>query len=410
MPEVPTLADTFSGAGYQTYAVGKLHVYPQRDRIGFDDVLLNEEGRHHEGLTADDYELFLADQGYPGWEYAHGMATTDYLVRPWHLPEHLHPTNWSTREMCRTIKRRDPTRPAFWHLSFNAPHPPLVPLRDYLELYNDVEIPAPHIGDWAQDFDTLPYSLKDRHNRWYATLNHGDGHTGLRDHELKLARRAFYALCTHVDHQIRLAIGTLREEGLLENTIIAFTSDHGDMLGDHGQFAKGLLYESSAKIPLIIVPTADYKQMGHHQVDDRLTELCDIMPTLLDMAGIPIPASVEGISLISENRREYLYGEHYEDDHATRMIRDKQFKLIYYPVGNHFQLFDLQSDPHELHNLVTDPTYDEVRDTMETKLVPYLYDQDQTWVENGHLVGVPDKPFKVTPNRGLTAQRGWRFI
>ncbi len=140
MPEIPTMADAFSDAGYQTYAVGKLHVYPQRDRIGFDDVLLNEEGRHHLGLSADDYELFLADQGYPGWEYAHGMATTDYTVRPWHLSEHLHPTNWSAREMCRTIKRRDPNRPAFWYLSFNAPHPPLVPLRDYLDLYRDVEI------------------------------------------------------------------------------------------------------------------------------------------------------------------------------------------------------------------------------------------------------------------------------
>ena len=65
----PTLAQTFRDAGYQAYAVGKLHVYPQRDRIGFDDALINEEGRHHLGLLADDYELFLADQGYPGQEY-----------------------------------------------------------------------------------------------------------------------------------------------------------------------------------------------------------------------------------------------------------------------------------------------------------------------------------------------------
>jgi arylsulfatase A-like enzyme len=410
MPATPTLAETFSNAGYQTYAVGKLHVYPQRDRIGFDEVLLNEEGRHLEGLTADDYELFLADQGHPGGEYAHGMATTDYLVRPWHLPEHLHPTNWSAREMCRTIKRRDPTRPAFWYLSFNAPHPPLVPLQGYLDLYRDVDIPEPHVGDWTQSFDELPYALKDRHNRWYATLKHTDGHTGLRRHELKLARQAFYALCTHVDHQIRLVIGMLRAEGLLDNTIIAFTSDHGDMLGDHGQYAKALLYESSAKVPLIMMPTADYEQLGHHQVDERLVELCDIMPTLLDMAGIPVPDSVDGMSLLSENRREYLYAEHYENDHATRMVRDERFKLIYYLVGNHFQLFDLQNDPHELHNLADDPDFSKVLEALETKLITQLYGVDLTWINNGRLGGLPDKKFVPAPNRGLTAQRGWRFM
>jgi arylsulfatase A-like enzyme len=207
-----------------------------------------------------------------------------------------------------------------------------------------------------------------------------------------------------------LVVGTLREEGLLDNTIIAFTSDHGDMLGDHGQFAKALLYEGSAKVPLIILPTADYEHLGHHQDDDRLVELCDVMPTLLDMADIPIPETVEGQSLVSAARREYLYAEHYEDDHATRMVRDERFKLIYYPVGNHFQLFDLQNDPHELHNLADDQAYAEVRERLETKLIANLYGQDQTWASNGSLEGLPDKVFTFSPNRGLTAQRGWRFI
>jgi arylsulfatase A-like enzyme len=102
------------------------------------------------------------------------------------------------------------------------------------------------------------------------------------------------------------------------------------MLGNHGQYAKGLHYEDSAKVPLIIMPTVDYSQLGHHQTDDQLVELRDIMPTLLDMAGIPIPESVEGISLLSNTRRQYLYGEHYEGEMATRMLRNQRFKLIYY--------------------------------------------------------------------------------
>ena len=107
---LPTIAQTFRDAGYQAYAVGKLHVYPQRDRIGFDDVLLGEEGRLQYGVI-DDYELFLGDRGYAGQQFAHGMCNNDYLNRPWHLPEDCHITNWSTQQMVRMIKRRDPTRP-----------------------------------------------------------------------------------------------------------------------------------------------------------------------------------------------------------------------------------------------------------------------------------------------------------
>ena len=133
MPAVPTLAHCFRDAGYQTFAVGKLHVYPPRDRIGFDDVLLSEEGRPHLG-GLDDYEIFLADRGYPGQQYLHGMNNNNYMHRPWHLPEDCHVTNWTSMQMARTIKRRDPTRPAFWCVSYTPPHPPLVPLAELCRL------------------------------------------------------------------------------------------------------------------------------------------------------------------------------------------------------------------------------------------------------------------------------------
>ena len=110
---VPTLPQTLGEAGYQAHAVGKLHVYPQRDRVGFDEVILNEEGRHHLAELTDDWELYLADQGYPGQEHAAGLCSSDYLTRAWHLPEHCHPTNWAAAQMCRTICRRDPRKPAF---------------------------------------------------------------------------------------------------------------------------------------------------------------------------------------------------------------------------------------------------------------------------------------------------------
>ena len=383
-----------------------MHVYPQRDRIGFHDIILNEEGRHHLGLKADDYELFLAEQGYAGQELTHGMCTNDYMTRPWHLPEHCHPTNWTTREMCKCIKRRDPTRPAFWYMSFNAAHPPLVPLEEYMDMYRDLDIPARLVGDWAADFEELPYALKVRRSTGYQ-----QGHPFLADPAvLRQARAAYYAMCTHVDHQIRLVIGMLREEGLLDNTIVVFTADHGDMLGHHNQFAKDLMYEDSVRVPMILMPTAGYERVGNHLEDDRLVELRDVMPTLLDLAGLEIPDSVEGISLASDASREYLSAEHWEDARANRMVRDSRYKLIYYPVGNRVQLFDLDEDPDELHDLAAQVECAETRERLTAELIRHMYGGDLDWVRDGRLVGLEEIEYVPEPDRALGGQRGWRFM
>ena len=220
------------------------------------------------------------------------------------------------------------------------------------------------------------------------------------------ARRAFYALCTHIDHQLRILIGTLREEALLNNTIICFTSDHGDMLGNHNMWAKRLFYEESANIPMILVGTANDTRVGYNRIDERLVGWQDIMPTLLDLAGIDIPPSVEGLSMVADRQREWFYGEVGEDGHATRMLHDGRYKLIYYPVGNYRQLFDLQNDPNELLNLVEAPEHAATLARLTTLLVSQLYDGDEAWAQGEQLVGLPNQSFVPGPNRGLSSQRG----
>ncbi|MBK34726.1 MAG: arylsulfatase [Gemmatimonadetes bacterium] len=395
MPDLPTIAQTFRDAGYQAFAAGKLHVYPQRDRIGFDDVILHEEGRAQFDAV-DDYELFLGDQGYAGRMFAHGMNNNDYLNRPWHLPEHCHVTNWTTQQMARLIQRRDPTKPGFYYLSYCHPHPPLTPLPCYAEMYRELEPDEPFIGSWAEDLDALPFALQTRRNSW-------DGFT---EEQIRSARRAFYGMCTHIDHQLRIVLGTLREERLLDNTIICFTSDHGDMLGNHQQWAKRLYYENSAQVPMILVGTANDDRVGHHRVDDRLVGWQDVMPTLLDLTGVEIPDSVEGRSMVGENTRPYLYGEVGNGATATRMMHDGRHKLIYYPVGNCAQLFDLENDPNELTDLIGQPAYSGVEDDLKQRLSEELYGGDEAWVQEGHFVGLPDQAYTPGPNRGLTGQRG----
>jgi arylsulfatase A-like enzyme len=398
----PTLPQVFREAGYQTAAVGKLHVYPQRDRIGFDEVILNEEGRHHLGGGADDWELFLAAEGFPGQEYAGGMCNNDYMVRPWHLPEHTHQTVWTAREMCRMIRRRDPRKPGFWYMSFNAPHPPVNPPAPYLDLYRHAEIDLPVWGDWSQRIADMPYALQV--GAYKFAMAHAT------EEEMRWAKRGWYATLTHIDHQIRVVLGYLREEGLIDNTILGFTADHGDMLGDHHQWAKGVMFDAAAKIPLLLVPPRGEDHFAPSSRDDRLVELRDVMPTLLEMAGLAIPDSVEGHSLLGSTRRPYLYGEHHENDLANRMIREQRYKLIYWPVGNSVQLFDLEEDPREQHDLADEPAHRDTRERLERLLVEEMYGGDVEWVREGRLVGLPHREAQPQDVRRLVSQRGLRFL
>lgn len=389
MPPVPTLAQCFRDAGYQTTAVGKLHVYPQRSRIGFDEVILQEEGRYEFGVT-DDYQIWLGENGYTGLEFMHGMGNNTYYTRPWPLPEWAHPTVWATRQMCRQIKRRDPCRPSFFYISYQFPHPPLVPLQSYLDMYSLENIEEPFCGDWVNDSFIMHrmcesaafYTQKDQ----------------LR------ARQAYFAQCTLIDHQLRLLIGTLRECGILENTVIAFVSDHGDMLFDHNMAAKRCFYENAANVPFILSgkPVASLRGMR----SSRLACLADVMPTLLTLFGLSLPSGIEGKDLLSGSSREVLYGEIGENDSATRMAMDERFKLIYYPCGNVLQMFDLQNDRHEMHNIIEDPACEQARRKLENFLISHLYGEDLAWIRNGALVGVPAPIYHPKPNYGFSNQRG----
>ncbi len=410
MPDVPTVAQAFRDAGYQANAVGKLHVQPQRQRIGFDEVLLDEEGRGHEGCRADDYELFLADHGHAGERFASGMNNNEYTWRPWQLDESLHVTNWAAKMMARQIIRRDPLRPGFWYLSFSHPHPPLNPLQAYLDIYRDIDVPDPFIGDWAAgDHNTLEIAIQ---REIQGQLNHN---RNFKPEQIRAIRRAFYAHCTHIDHQLRIVLGTLRQEGMMDNTIVCFTADHGDMLGNHRLWAKHWMYEDSARVPMILVGTKQQSEdgtVGHGRVDERLIGLRDVMPTLLELAGITPPRHCQGTSMVGRAQREHLfgawgYGSAGEGGASTRMVRTDRYKLVYYATGNCVQLFDMREDPYELHNIAGDPKHADTLAALTAKLIDELPGDEKGWSKDGRLVGVPNaQPMPPRPNRNFSGQRG----
>ncbi len=409
-PDYPTMADCFKKSGYQCYGVGKLHVYPQRNRIGFDDFLVDDQGRHQlrdipDG-TADDYELFLADQGFGGREYAHGMTQNSWVTRQWHLPERVHPVNWAAEQMCRFIRRRDPSKPSLWYLSFSAPHPPLTPLKAYMDLYRDIPVKDPVSGNWSSRFESLPNYVQRRSNRAMEPMARAT------KEQQDVTRRAFYATITHIDHQIRVVLGYLREAGLLDNTIVVFTSDHGHMAGEHGLWCMAHFYEMTAKIPLIVVPpkSGSWGSLAPGSVDSRFAEYGDIMPTVLDLAGIPVPGNVDLLSLAGDKKRNYLYGEHGEGRDAQRMIRKGDYKLIYFAEGNRFQLFNIAEDPEETVDLAGNPDAADMTRELTDLLKQNLYGGDSEWLTDGRFTGIPAEPYEPEGDMTLRGQRGLRFM
>lgn len=357
LPADRTLPQLLGDGGYETRVVGKMHVYPERRHYGFDSMLLCEEGRMFGAGTPvkrgyDDYEQWLAEQGYPGQAFGHGIANNEYAMSPWHLPDHLHPTEWIADQSCKTILRRDWTRPLFLWASFTAPHPPLTPLSRDLYMYERDEMPQPVIGDWADR-----HSLY--HQRQVAAYD-GEMRTAK---QAELAYRGFYASITQVDRAVNRIIGTLREAGMLANTWLIFTSDHGDSMGDHRIWFKANFTKGSCNIPLIIVPplgselakSPDWTPGG---TNASPVGLQDLMPTCLGIAGLSVPEGLDGQSLLplvekpeQAAVRETLLGEFGLSGRRTLMVTDGAWKYIWFEEDGVELLFDIRRDPAELKDL-----------------------------------------------------------
>jgi arylsulfatase A-like enzyme len=353
------LAGEFAKAGYYAQAVGKMHVSPTRKLAGFHHVILHDgywkRSRRTSEAETDDYLPWLRFHAGADVDMIdHGLdCNSSTMARPWHLPESLHPTNWVVTQSIDFLRRRDPTMPFFLFMSFVAPHPPLTPPQVYFDQYILADIPDSPIGEWADKVDVGRNGLNPVASK---------GIVGQA--RLQQAKAGYYGSITHIDHQIGRFRIAMQEFGVWQNTIVLFASDHGDMLGDHHLFRKGLPYEGSAKVPFILYDPTGLLRLKKGHVADEPVELMDIMPTLLEAAGIPIPTVLEGKSVLPLARgeqapwRDYVHGE-YSGGNAHHYLTDGVEKYIHFVRKGVEQLFDLRRDPQELHNLVGDPAYED---------------------------------------------------
>jgi len=343
-----TLPQLLARAGYQTHCVGKTHFYPQGIKLGFESIVSYEGDQNFDGKFINDYHVWLAKQTNNLLsETDHGVDWNSWYARPSHLPEELHNNTWVITKGIEFLKNRDITRPFFLNLSFHRPHAPVDPPKVFYDMYKDRDdIPVP-IGDWAHIYD-VPV---DNINAWYGRVPPS---------LLRRLRLAYYAQVAHIDNQIGRFIMAIHKL-MLYPTWIIFTSDHGEMLGDHFLFRKSYAYEGSAKTPLIICPP--HKSMIHECHLPVISQ--DIMPTILEIAGVSIPQEVEGKSLLPLlstphdkcRWRSYVHGEHttcYAPGNSMQYLTDGKEKYIWHPLTGAEELFDLVSDPLETHNLAKD--------------------------------------------------------
>lgn len=383
-------------AGYYTMAIGKLHYHPQRNIHGFHLALLDESGRAESPEFRSDYRCWFWSMA-PGLDPdATGIGWNDYRAKAYALPEQLHPTRWAGETAARFLSTYDRSQPFFLKVSFERPHSPYDPPERLMKRYADADLPRAAVEKWAARY--APPS-DDSFNIW-----HGD----LGPEQVRHSRQGYYGSVTHVDEEVGRILEALEKRGWLDDTLILFTADHGDMTGDHNLWRKSYAYEASAHIPMLLrwsrtAGSAASARRG--QVPAQPVELRDVLPTFLDAAGVTVKQQLEGRSLLSLVRgetsgwRKSIDLEHnicYSPENNWNALTDGRFKYIFHARDGEEQLFNLERDPNELNDLAPLPEHAGTLNEWRGRMIEHLAVRGEEFVKGGKLAlrpkGVPFSP------------------
>lgn len=386
----PTLPQLLRDHGYATVLAGRhMHQSPYDEPYGYARQVLGSTY-----IDQDDYADFL-ERALPGSGGIKGIGLSfnGWQARPWPYAEYLHPTNWVTQQSRQIIAGHNPDRPLFLTSSYYAPHPPLLPPAFYMERYLGLNLPPAAVGSWER--------VPARNTVGAGVDAH---HTVLRGEALRSAQAGYFGLIHHIDDQLYWLISDFRAMSRQAGRpwVIIFTTDHGEMLGDHYYFRKCEPYEGSSRIPFL-VQAAPALGLTSGLISDQPVCLEDVMPTLLELAQVACPENLDGRSLVpllqgrTDNVREVLHGEHspcYGQDQAYHFLTDGRMKYIWRPLDGSEQLFDLVNDPGELRDLASFPGQASTVAPWRARLITRLADRPEGFVLDKALV--PGRPYRAT--------------
>jgi len=334
-----TVPRLLTEAGYQTVAVGKMHFHPEREHHGFAQMHLMEE--LPSCRENDAYLQYLERAGLGRVRCQHGVRPLFYHIpQPSRVPEEHHGSAWIAHQTIDLI-RGERDRPFFIFASWVGPHPPYYVPRKYLDMYRGKPLPPPCPAQPGPERQTPP----------------SPENPELGDPRLTRLREAYFAAVTLIDAQIGRILDALAETGQLDDTLIIFTSDHGEMLGDRCCYQKVVPYEGSAHIPLILSGPG----VGTGARSAAPATTWDVAATILDAAGVEPPREhpLVGASLLAGETRDpgRIVVFHHGRGHRRYVAAvGRAHKFVHWYNGGEEELYDLEGDPWEQSNLLEGET------------------------------------------------------
>ena len=349
----PLITKLIADSGYECSLIGKFHLvsggYRPEPRLddGFTDWW-------HSHAPRDDWPEGTHD--YADWVRAKGGDLNALREDKDRVPAELHQTTWASERAIEFLTRERPEDQP-WLLNMNVydPHPPFIPPKSYADEFNAEDMPGPYFRE-----SDLAHQAKFANVDFQDEIKDPDGHNA------KDAQAKYYTMIALIDDQFARILKCLDETGQRENTVIIFTSDHGETLGDHGLMFKGCrFYEGLVRVPLI------FSWPGHFEQNvqcDGLVELLDMSATILELCGLDVPDYFQGQSLLPILRgeedgneiRDFVRCEYFEalDPYFTggpgsyaTMYRNRTHKLSLYHDQQLGELYDLEKDPWEFEDL-----------------------------------------------------------
>lgn len=374
-----------ANAGYTCGLAGKLHISachpsvcpgpPRRIDDGY-AVFRWSQAPGDEGWTGHDYRTWLGGRGGDVEQPAHPLSPYVRVGRP----VGKHQTTWCCEEAIDFIHRRQADgQPWLFSLNMFDPHHSFNPPAEYLALYTERldEIPLPDYAE-GELAGKPPYQQTDHAGAYGGTLGLPFDKMADRDH--RMVRAAYWAMCELIDAQVGRVLAALDETDQRDSTIVIFTSDHGEMLGDHGIYLKGpYFYDPLVRVPLLV-------SWPRHIAPGRipaLVEMVDLAPTLLEACGLPASPGMQGTSLwpmlVGDSNRDHhrddVYCEYYNAMPFHRnptaqatMVRTADRKIVVEHAHGSGELYDLSADPGERRNLWDDPEALRLKADMLTRL------------------------------------------
>ncbi|MBC2602741.1 sulfatase-like hydrolase/transferase [Puniceicoccus vermicola] len=373
-----TLGQALRSNGYRTFGTGKWHngresfnrSFSDGDEIFFGGMSdhWNVPAYHYDPTGKYDTQLPIIRNPGQSREVTYRQC------------DHINSGQHSSQSVCNAaidfIESHEGDVPFYSYISFLAPHDPRSMPQEFLEMYDpdEIELPPNFLG--GHPFDTGHLNIRDEMLASFPR----------RPEEVRQHLAEYYAMITHLDHELGRVIETLKKKGIYEDTILVFAGDNGLALGQHGLFGKQNCYEHSVRVPLIFAGPG----VPQGKQTEAYAYLMDIFPTLCDLTGISIPESVESKSLLpaitgDDRIRDGLF---FGYETFQRAYKDRQFKLIEYVVdGKHIQtqLFDLKNDPWEMTNLAEAADCQDKVSTMRQSLIASA----EAWDDPEHDKGKP---------------------